>query len=245
MSLTVSYLKEAFEKTGLSPFFNSNSLDALTRFTNKMLQINENLNLTKWTKDEEVLTFHLLDSALTLPTLQPLMKDSTNIQMWMDLGTGCGFPGVVLVAAFPQIEVTLLDSIAKKTRALQECLLTSNLNAKTLTGRAEEIGKNLQYREKWDGIVTRAVADFRVVLEYGIPLLKTGGYLVNWMTEEQLDIVDKSTRTLELLDAKVHKMVAYSLPKVNQRRWLVIVEKMGKTSLNYPRTSKKISKSPL
>jgi len=209
-----------------------------------MLQINENLNLTKWTDDNDVLTHHLLDSARALPLLAPRVVPS---QHWLDLGTGCGFPGAVLIAAFPQAQVTLLDSVAKKTTALEDCLQAAGWieRAKTLTGRAEDLGQNLPTREAWDGVVARAVADFRVVLEYGIPLLKTGGYLVNWMTADQLKIVDKSSRALQLLDAKIIQKMEYKLPGLEQPRYLILVEKLGKTSGGYPRAAGKASKNPL
>ena len=207
-----------------------------------MLQINETLNLTKWTGDQEVLTHHLLDSALALPLLKPRIAPG---QRWVDLGTGCGFPGAVLSAAFPQVEVTLLDSVAKKTRALDECLAETGWKAKTLTGRAEEVGQNPQTRESWDGVVARALADFRVVLEYGIPLLKTGGYLVNWMTEGQWEVVDKSQKALQVLQGKIVEKREYSLPQLQQRRYFVMVEKLGKTPPGYPRAVGRPSKNPL
>ena len=242
MSLTPEKLRETFEKTGLLPFFPADSIASLTQFTNRMLHINENVNLTKWTKDEDVLTYHLLDSAYALPCLKPLMSLQ---KKWMDLGTGCGFPGVVLAATFPQIEVTLLDSVGKKIRALEECLKGIGWNAKTLAGRVEEVGQNSKTRESWDGVVARAVADLPVILEYAIPLLKVGGYLVNWMTYEQLKAVDKSQKALETLQSKIIKNAEYSLPGLQQPRYFVIVEKLGKTSAAYPRPVGKPLKHPL
>ena len=242
MSLSFEKIGDGFEKAGLAPYFPPDSLPALALFTNRMLQINETLNLTKWTGDEEVLTHHLLDSAQALPLLKPLVAPG---QSWLDLGTGCGFPGAVLCAAFPQVEVTLLDSVAKKTRALDECLKETGWKAKTLTGRAEEVGQSPSTRESWDGVVARALADFRVVLEYGIPLLKTGGYLVNWMTEGQWEIVDKSQEALHVLQCKIVEKREYSIPQLQQRRYFVMVEKLGKTPPVYPRAVGRPSKNPL
>lgn len=242
MSLSPEKIRDAFEKAGLAPYFPPDSIPALALFTQRMLQINETLNLTKWTQDEEVLTHHLLDSAQALPLLKPLVSPG---QKWVDLGTGCGFPGVVLSAAFPQVEMTLMDSVAKKIRALDECLAETGWKAKTLTGRAEEVGQNPSTRESWDGVVARALADFRVVLEYGIPLLKTGGYLVNWMTQEQLGIVDKSQKALQTLQCEVIEKREYSLPDLQQRRYFVMVEKLGKTPPGYPRAVGRPSKQPL
>jgi 16S rRNA (guanine527-N7)-methyltransferase len=242
LSLTPENLGEALKQVGLLDYFSSDSLIPLVRFTQKMLEINENLNLTRWTEDEEVLHHHLLDSAHALPLLKPLVAPG---QKGMDLGTGCGFPGAVLAAAFPQMEFTLMDSVAKKTKALAECVTAAGWTTKTLTARAEELGRNPDTRESWDLVTVRAVADFRVALEYALPLLKTGGYLVNWMTEDQLAVVDKAEHALAELRGKILKRADYSLPGLSQRRWLVLVEKTGITPPTYPRAVGVPSKKPL
>jgi len=244
MSLTVEKVSLAFQEAGLSSFFTPPSLESLLRFTQRMLEINENLNLTRWTGDEAVLNQHFLDSARVLPLLKDLGLPN-GPDRWMDLGTGCGFPGAILLAAFPQVEVTLFDSVAKKTKALGECLEAAGWKGPTLTGRAEEIGRDPRYREGWDLVTARAVADFPVVLEYALPLLKTGGYLVDWMTEDQAASVDKASRALELLSAKIVQKAGYSLPGLTQKRWLVVVEKLGKTPETYPRPVGLPSKKPL
>jgi 16S rRNA (guanine527-N7)-methyltransferase len=242
LSLAPEKVEEALQKAGLAAYFAPDSLSALTRFSLKMLQMNETLNLTRWTEDEVFLNFHVLDSAYALQELKPLVKDSDR---WMDLGTGCGFPGAVLIAAFPKAEVTLMDSVAKKTKALEECNQAAGWKARTLTGRAEELGRDPHTRESWNGITARAVADFPVLLEYALPLLKTGGYLVNWMTEDQLKIVDNTQRALETLRCQIVKKMEYSLPGLNQSRSIVFVEKLGKTPDSYPRPVGQPSKHPL
>jgi len=141
--------------------------------------------------------------------------------------------------------MTLMDSMAKKTKALEVCIQAGGWKMKTLTGRAEELGRDSKTREKWDGLTARAVADFRVVLEYGLPLIRPGGYLVNWMTADQTAVVDKAGRALEILEGKIVKKVEYSLPNLNQPRSLVFVEKMGKTPPTYPRPVGQASKKPL
>ena len=242
MSLTSAKVQETLDSKDLSLFFTPQAVTALTLFTQKMLHINESLNLTRWVEDNQVLTFHILDSAFALPLLKPLV---TNSSRWMDMGTGCGFPGVVLIAAFPQMEVDLLDSVGKKTKALEECLQTAGMKAKTLTGRAEEAGRDHGYREQYDGIVARAVADLRVLLEYAIPLLKTGGYLVNWMTEDQVSRLKEAENALQVLNAQVVQTVDYFLPGFTQKRYYVVVQKKGPTSATYPRVIGQPSKQPL
>lgn len=242
MSLIPAKIQETLDAKDLSSFFTPQSVNALSLFTQKMLHINETLNLTRWVEDEQVLSFHILDSALVLPLLKPLVDDSSR---WMDMGTGCGFPGVVLVAAFSQAEVHLLDSVGKKTNAIEDCLQSAGMKAKILTGRAEEAGRDPEYREKYDGIVARAVADLRVLLEYAIPLLKVGGYLVNWMTEDQVSRLNEAEKALQILNAEVIQNVDYSLPGSAQKRYYVIIQKKGVTLTTYPRAIGLPSKQPL
>ena len=242
MSLTTEKLSEALKQAGLSALMTPDSLSPLLQFTQKMLEINESLNLTRWTQDRDVLTHHFLDSAYALPLLQPLLKPG---QKAMDLGTGCGFPGALLAAAFPQVEFTLMDSVAKKTKALEECVKAAGWSVKILTGRAEELGQDPVQRESWDLVTTRAVADLPVLLEYALPLLRTGGYLVNWMTKDQLASVDKAQSALDQLKGKISKSQDYSLPGLSQSRSLLLVEKVGKTPATYPRSAGVPSKKPL
>lgn len=242
MSLTPEKMAEALESQKLSFYLTPASLQALNHFIQKMLEINESLNLTRWTEDEEVLNFHVLDSAWVLPTLKPLISSSAR---WVDLGTGCGFPGAVLMAAFPTMEMTLLDSVAKKTKALEECLKTTNFSGKTLTGRAEELGQDPRYREQYDGVVARAVADLAIVLEYALPLLRVGGYLVNWMTEEQIARSGSAQKALEILNAKIVQTVPYTLPGSTQARFYLLIQKTASTPPGYPRAVGIPSKHPL
>ena len=149
------------------------------------------------------------------------------------------------MAAFPQTQIDLLDSVGKKTNAIEECLQAAGLKAKTLTGRTEEAGRDPGYREQYEGIVARAVADLRVLLEYAIPLLKTGGYLVNWMTEDQVSRLSEAEKALQLLNAEVVQNVDYFLPGSTQKRHYVVIQKKGPTSTVYPRSVGQPSKQPL
>ncbi len=138
-----------------------------------------------------------------------------------------------------------MDSVAKKTKVLVDCLEGTGWKAQTLTARAEDLGRDPKTRETWDGITARAVADLPVLLEYALPLLRTGGYLVNWMTEDQLSSLDRSQVALESLNGRVVEKVGYSLPGLTQSRTLVVVEKLGKSPQAYPRPVGIPSKKPL
>jgi 16S rRNA (guanine527-N7)-methyltransferase len=161
------------------------------------------------------------------------------------LGSGGGFPGVCVAFGFPAWEVTYLDATAKKMKALAQCLEGLKLAGPTIHGRAEDLGRDPKFRESWDFITTRAVADLPVLLEYALPLLKPGGYLVDWITDDQKSSVDKSQNALKWLCGKIAEMQAYQLPGFQQGRHLLVVEKVGKTPLRYPRLSGQIVKHPL
>ncbi len=246
MSLTPERFREVLQEAKLYDQFPTDSITSLVNFTQKMLEINQTCNLTRWTEDEDVLTYHLLDSAYCLPELKKFHEKMKLTQpRWLDLGSGCGFPGAVLAAAFPQGEITFLDSVAKKIKALEECVKAAGWNSSLLASRAEALGRDTLTRESWNGVTVRAVADFRVVLEYAMPLLTTGGYLVNWSTQDQLSIVDNSKKALTELKAQVVEKIRYELPNTQNPRWIIFVEKMGTTPEKYPRPIGRALKQPL
>jgi 16S rRNA (guanine527-N7)-methyltransferase len=216
----------------------------LAMFIERLLKINETLNLTRITSDEDVISRHILDSAVAYPLLERLSKDRTPYRA-VDLGTGAGFPGLVVATLFPAWEVTLLDATAKKVKALSECLLDLPFNCPTMHGRSEDLGREPRFRETWDLVTARAVADLPVLIELALPLLKVGGHLVDWLTEEQVKTVDKSKNALHWLDGKIIEKQAYSLPRLIQPRYLLVVEKLGKTPLRYPRPAGQPAKHPL
>jgi len=246
LSINPEMFWEALQNEGLGLYFANNSLSPLVRFTQKMLELNLTHNLTRWTSDQDVLNYHLLDSAYCLPLLSKLTQlKEPQRQSWMDLGSGCGFPGAVVTTAFPLWDFTFMDSVGKKMRVLEECAQSAGWDKSFLVSRAEDLGKESQSRECWNGITARAVADFRVVLEYAMPLLTIGGHLVNWMTHEQLEILDASHKALSELRAKVVNKLSYQLPDTKNLRWIVLVEKVGITPTTYPRPVGKALKKPI
>jgi 16S rRNA (guanine527-N7)-methyltransferase len=243
VSLSVSSIRKILLEHDLLEFLPESSLEPLARFTQKMLDINQTLNLTKWIQVEDVLQNHILDSAFGLPNLKKLMEPVAS--SWMDLGTGGGFPGALVVAAFPSWQTTFVDSVLKKGQAVQQCLNAAGWQFKTLVARAEDLGRNPTTRETWDGVVARAVADLPVLLEYAVPLLKVGGHLVTWMTENQIKDLYKSENAFNLLHVKIIEKKQYRLPNLSQNRWILVMKKFKMTSIQYPRFVGQPSKKPL
>lgn len=241
MTLSLQALQEGLLRAGWGAFPGT-SLASLSKYLENLLRINEELNLTKWTSPREVLTHHVLDSAAALPHLQERLQPSSR---WLDLGTGGGFPGVVLLAAQPAASWVFLDSVRKKAKAVEACLQTAGWKAEVLVERAETLGRDPRFREQFDGVVTRAVAEPRVVLEYALPLLKVGGWFVDWATAQQKASWEKASKALETLQGRVFRTAEYTLPGLDQTRHLWIVEKVGKTPEGFPRSPGKPSKNPL
>lgn len=241
--IKASEIRTFWLEYSLGAVFPPSQDEPLALFTNKMLELNEVLNLTKWTRPNEVLVHHLLDSAYGMPLLKALKP--SKLDHWMDLGTGGGFPGALLLAACPEVSVSFLDAILKKGKALEQCLAAASWKGRVLTQRAENLGQDPQWRESFDGIVARAVADLPVLLEYAMPLLKPQGRLLSWLTAEQIQKVDKAQKALSLLQAQIVESHEYHLPGLSQARFILIVEKLGTTDRRYPRAVGVPSKKPL
>jgi len=241
---TPESLVQTLQEAGLERFGAPERMKILSDFLESLLEINQTLNLTRITSPDEVSIKHVRDSAAAFPLLEKLMAGRAPCKV-MDLGSGCGFPGAAIAASFPSWEVTLMDATAKKVQALGQCAQNAGLTVGVLKGRAEDLGHEASQREAWDLVTARAVADLPVLLEYALPLLKVGGFLVDWVTEEQMRFVDKSENALKILAGKIAEKQDYNLPGLETKRWLLVVEKVGKTSEKYPRLPGLPSKHPL
>ncbi len=206
----------------------------LNIYANFLLEYNEHTNLTAIKTVEEVYLKHFYDS-LTLTKIANLEQGKL-----LDIGTGVGFPGLVLAIVFPNLEVTLLDSNNKKILFLQECLKKLNLsNVKIIYNRAEEYTKN--HREVFDYVTSRAVAELRILLELGIPSLKVNGsYLVmKGIIQEELE---NSQKTLKNLSCEIILKEEFELPNQAGHRTLLKIKKEKPTDLKYPRRYDQIKK---
>lgn len=216
------------------------SVERLNLYGNLLLSWNEKINLTAITEPEEVLYKHFYDCLLFFKHVK--VQSGASV---IDVGTGAGFPGLVLKIARPDIKLTLLDSLNKRINFLNDVIEKLNLGGVTAVhARAEEAGKKNSYREKYDIACARAVASLPVLLEYCMPFVRKGGEFVAMKGPSAEDEISKSKNALRLLGGREANIICETLTG-NEKRSFVTVKKISQTPPKYPRISAKISKQPL
>lgn len=212
---------------------NENELEQFDKFLELFIEKNWQINLSAIREPEEIITKHFIDSVF-LNTFIDFNENalSENIKI-ADLWTGWGFPLIPLAIVNPNIEFTWIDSVAKKLKAIDD--FSQNLwlkNVKTLAWRAEEIWQNLEYREQFDFVVSRATAYFPVLIEYVIPLLKVGWIFCAYKLDDKEEL--KATKKiLSRISAKIMKVKNYEINW--QKRVIVFIEKQHPTHKKFPR----------
>lgn len=212
-------------------------LSDLDSYYKMLIDYNSHTNLTRITDEKEVYLKHFYDS-LTLVKAVTL-----NDQKLLDVGTGAGFPGLVLKIVFPSLKVTLIDSLNKRIKFLNSVIEKLNLNnIKAIHARAEEY--ILNNREKYDVVTSRAVANLNMLSELCIPYVKVGGYFIPMKAEAQNEL-DASKKAIETLGGVLKDTLVFKLPYDTGTRTLIKIKKIIKTSVKYPRKFSEIKKKPL
>lgn len=214
-----------------------------TDYYHLLIEWNQKVNLTGITEYEDVIKKHFLDS-LCLVKLSGF--DENKIQKIIDVGTGAGFPGVPLKIIFPNLKITLLDSLHKRIKFLDA--LTEKLglkNVQTIHGRAEDFGRDPAYREQFDLCVSRAVANLSVLSEYCMPLVWVGGCFVAYKSGKIQEELESSKKAIHLLGGKVQEKANFQIPSSDMARTLISIKKVKNTSKKYPRKSGVPGKLPL
>lgn len=215
------------------------TISQLNTYGNMLVEWNEKMNLTAITEPEEVLYKHFLDCLLFFKNVD--VKQNAKV---IDVGTGAGFPGMVLKIARPDIELTLMDGLNKRLTFLNAVLEALNLEAKTVHMRAEDGGKNAAYREKYDIACARAVANLPVLCEYCIPFVKVGGRFVAMKGSAAQEELDAATNAYKILGCEKPTIICENL-RENEARAFIIAKKISQTPPKYPRMGGKIAKSAL
>ena len=206
----------------------------LNRYYELLIDWNEKINLTAITEKKDVYLKHFYDS-LTLSKI----IDLNNISTFADVGTGAGFPGIVIKIFFPDIHITLIDSLGKRIEFLKLVINELKLEKiEVIASRAEE----LKIREKYEVVTARAVANLHILLEMLVPLSSKYVVLMKGEAKEELE---NTTNLYRELNIKLDDKIEFLLPHENSKRTLLKYEKLGKTNVKYPRNFGQMKKKPL
>jgi 16S rRNA (guanine527-N7)-methyltransferase len=205
-----------------------------------LIEKNKVMNLTAITEFDEVIVKHFADS-LSICTVLP-----EDVKTVCDLGTGAGFPGIPMAIAYPELQFTLIDSLNKRIKFLQEVVDELGLTNVTLVhARAEEAGRNKLYRENFDLVVSRAVANIATLSEYCLPLVKVSGYFISFKSGDVSEEIDNSGSAIKKLGGSLQKPIYFDLPETDISRSFLIINKEKSTPKAYPRKAGTPSKEPL
>lgn len=218
-------------------------LEQFIQYYELLVEWNSFMNLTAIIEFDDVMKKHFIDSISLIHALPDLKNKEYNL---IDVGTGAGFPGIPLKIMFPQLNITLLDSLNKRVKFLNEVIDQLGLTyMKAMHGRAEDMAKPGILREAFDISVSRAVANLATLSEYCLPFVRTGGYFISYKSEKIAEEYDNAKEAIKILGGKFEKQVEFKLPDSDIYRNLFIVKKDSQTPLRFPRKAGTASKEPI
>lgn len=231
--LMVSYA----EKINL--MFTDEQLNKFYKYMNLLIEWNKKINLTAIVKPEEIILKHFIDSL----TINSYINEK---QKLVDVGTGAGFPGIPMKIYRPDLKVVLVDALNKRINFLNEVIKELKLeNIETVHSRIEDFGKNNKYRESFDIVTARAVANLSVLSEYLLPLANIGGKCICMKGNEVSEECDNGKRAIDILGGKILNIDSFQLPDSDISRNIIVLQKTNKTPSKYPRKAGIPNKEPL
>lgn len=216
-------------------------IEQFEKYYELLVEWNKVMNLTGITEFDEVMQKHFVDSVAAAKYVE-----MEKVNSLIDVGTGAGFPGIPLKIIYPHLQVTLLDSLNKRIKFLEEVVDNLGLTGiETVHGRAEDAAKKAEYREQFDLSVSRAVANLASLTEYCLPFVKVGGKFVSYKSVSVDEEITQSKKAVYVLGGEIGKVEKFNLPGSDMERALVIVEKKRSTPKKYPRKAGMPTKEPL
>lgn len=230
MNLYAKKLNMVFSEKQIKQFF---------KYMNLLIEWNNKINLTAITEPKEIILKHFIDSL----TINKYIEQN---KILVDVGTGAGFPGIAVKIYRPDVKVVLVDSLNKRINFLNEVVKELQLeNIQTIHSRVEEFGKNKKYRESFDIVTARAVANLTVLSEYLLPLAKVNGKCICMKGSEIEEEINNSKNAINILGGKIEKIDQFKLPDSDINRNIIIIDKLKNTPSKYPRKPGTPAKEPL
>lgn len=235
--LNKELLYTTIQKIGVS--IDDKAFERLDKYAQMLVETNKSFNLTAITEPDDVTVKHFADCLALFGKVN--IPENAKI---IDVGTGAGFPGLVLLLTRPDIKMTFLDSTKKKLGFIQNVLDETGISAEVVHARAEEEGQNPQYREKFDFATARAVANLTNLSEYCLPFVKVGGKFVSMKAAASDEEIASAKKAIGILGGKIEEDIIFDLTDGVPRR-IVEIKKLSQTPTKYPRPSAKIAKNPI
>ena len=214
------------------------TFEKLEIYAEFLSEYNEKVNLTALTDGDDILKKHFLDSFLLYHFAENCFPDSAKV---LDIGSGAGFPGVPLALLKPDFQITLLDSLHKRITFLELLQEKLDCHYQAIHGRAEELAKLPEYREKFDVVTARAVAALPMLAEFSLPYVRTGGY---WISMKGKEDISPAMSAIQKLGGKLEKIISYQLPDGDERT-LYLIKKISPCPTRLPRKFSQIKQKPL
>ena len=241
MSYDLTKFKHGLEELNIT--LTDEQVEQFLQYYEMLVEKNKVMNLTGITEYEEVIQKHFLDSLSLIRVIPDIASQKLTV---IDLGTGAGFPGIPLKIAFPELEITLMDSLNKRILFLQEVIDALGLKkVSAVHGRAEEMASNATHRQQYDLCVSRAVSNLAVLTEYCLPFVKKGGLFVSYKSADSDAEIQEGKKAISILGGKLTSVDKFQLPDSDLRRALVCIKKVKDTPKKYPRKAGPPAKLPL
>ena len=230
-------IKENMSKIDIE--LNNVQIKQFFSYMNLLIEWNKKINLTAIIEPKEIIIKHFVDCG----TIFKYIEEKDNV---IDVGTGAGFPGIPIKILNNKINITLVDSLNKRINFLSEVVNELELkNVKVIHGRAEDLAQNKEYREKYDKAVSRAVANLSTLSEYDLPFVKINGKMIAMKGFEIEEELGNAKKAIEILGGKIEKVEKFSLIDTENKRSIVLINKLKSTPRQYPRKAGRPSKEPI